>query len=328
MSYIDPDFLDQKYLVDPYANWAKAQGAPIVEGYSLDLFSVATGPFARFGVDGAICHLEGRCDFLTAVLLDIPPGGASKPARHMFEDCFYVLAGQGVAEIELSDGSRHDIAWEPGRLFAPPVNARFVLRNRGAERARLIGFNDLRYLMGLYRNEAFLFENTGAFTRRQAAALHAGLVVDLVGGRQAGNDPEPQPLRLADLSLGADLAILPAGGHGAARRQMQGRHTLCVGGTGFTLSYASPDAEVVRTDWKPGVLCGLPGMTFHQHFNPGGDPLRLLGVELGSMSSPMFRSRRANFGDTEVYASGAAEIAEADMPGRVAEIWRAACANV
>jgi hypothetical protein len=39
---------------------------------------------------------------------------------------------------------------------------------------------------------------------------------------------------------------------------------------------------------------------------------RIVAIELGSTASPIFRSRRASYGDTTVYASGAAVIAKPD----------------
>jgi mannose-6-phosphate isomerase-like protein (cupin superfamily) len=301
MSDLDLDFLDQKYLVDPYGNWAKAEGVPIVTGAAIDLMNVTVEPWARFGVKGAICHVDGRCDYLNAFVFEIAAGASSAPMRHVYEECYYVLDGTGTTEITLSDGSRHNIEWGPKRLFAAPVNAHCIHRASGTRPARLVALNDLRYLMGLYRNETFLFDNPTPFHARQAKAVAAGLAVDPLGQAE-GATP------LADMSLGIDLTIIAGQGSGTARRQMQGQHLLGVDGGGLTLSFKSPDADPIRTPWRHGVLVGLPGMFFHQHSSTGAAPACMLTIELGSISSPMFRSRRAAYGDTLVYASGAATI--------------------
>ena len=52
-------------------------------------------------------------------------------------------------------------------------------------------------------------------------------------------------------------------------------------------------------------------MVFHQNF-AGPQTTRIVSIELGSTASPLFRGRRAAYGDTHVYASGAATIARAD----------------
>ena len=92
---------------------------------------------------------------------------------------------------------------------------------------------------------------------------------------------------------------------------MQGRHLLCVEGEGFTLSFDSADGPVTRTPWKRGVVTGQAAMSFHQNF-AGPQTTRIVSIELGSRASPLFRSRRAAYGDTHVYASGAATISRAD----------------
>lgn len=304
MSEADPGFLDTKYLVDPYGNWAKAEGVPIHVGATVDLMAAETAPWARFGLRGAICHLDGRCDFLTAFLFELQPGSASAPMRHLYEEALYVLDGRGVAEIALSDGRVQSVDWSAGTLFAVPVNASLVLRATGSRPARLVALNDLRYLMGLYRNENFLFANPVALDARQSAALAAGLVLT------PASEPAVtglSPLPLADLSVGIDLLTILPGQSTEAQRQMQGRHLVAMEGEGFTLSFSNATSDLVRTDWRPGLMIGLPGMMFHQHVNKGATPARALSMELGSQASPMFRSRRAAYGDMEVYASGSAK---------------------
>lgn len=86
---------------------------------------------------------------------------------------------------------------------------------------------------------------------------------------------------------------------------------LCVEGDGFTLSFEGADGPLTRTPWKRAVVTGQAGMSFHQNF-AGPQTTRIVSIELGSTASPLFRSRRAAYGDTKVYASGAATIARAD----------------
>ena len=295
--------LTTKYLVDPYLNWAQTEGVPIVEGATLDLLSVETKPWARFGVNGAICHVEGRCDFLSTFLFALAPGQSSAPTKHLYEDCFYVLEGAGVSQIVLSDGSQREIPWAEGSVFTTPINAACVHKADGACGARLVSFNDFRYLMGLYRNENFLFDNPSPMSARQAKAMEGALCIDLAAlkGEAA--------LQLGDSVLGADFACLAPGARTQATRQMQGVHLLGVTGEGTTVSLVSEDAERVMTHWRRGCLTGLAGMAFHQHRNDSHAPAAFLRVELGSKASPLFRSRRAAYGDMEVYASGSAALA-------------------
>jgi quercetin dioxygenase-like cupin family protein len=299
MSEAAPD-LRAKYLVDPYLNWANAEGVPIVEGATLDLLALEAKPWARFGMNGAICHVEGRCDYLSAFLFELTSGQSSAPVRHLYEDCFYVLEGKGVSEIELSNGERCEIGWGPGMVFTTPVNATCRLKADGASRARLLSLNDMRYLMGLYRNEAFLFDNASPMSARQAKALEAALHVDLAGLNGGA------ALQLGDSAIGADYIRLAQGARTQAQRQMQGAHLLCASGEATIVSCLDETSERITTRLRHGCLMGLTGMMFHQHSNLGAEPLGLLKVELGSQASPLFRSRRAAYGDQDVYASGSA----------------------
>ena len=185
-------------------------------------------------------------------------------------------------------------------VFTTPVNATCRLKADGASRARLLSLNDMRYLMGLYRNEAFLFDNASPMSARQAKALEAALHVDLAGLNGGA------ALQLGDSAIGADYIRLAQGARTQAQRQMQGAHLLCASGEATIVSCLDETSERITTRLRHGCLMGLTGMMFHQHSNLGAEPLGLLKVELGSQASPLFRSRRAAYGDQDVYASGSA----------------------
>ncbi len=87
--------LNSRYGVDPYLDWVAKEGIKVTEDYGIDLFTVETSPWPRFGVKGAAVHLIGRGDFTNMFLLDIPPGGSTTPQRHLYEDVYYVLEGTG-----------------------------------------------------------------------------------------------------------------------------------------------------------------------------------------------------------------------------------------
>ncbi len=302
----------EKYLVDPYDNWARAEGVPVVAAPVVDLAEVVTVPWARFGVNGAICHVEGRCDYLTIFILDIAASGATKPMRHTYEDMIYVVEGRGETEVILSDGEIRRLAWGPGALFSVPINALCIHRAPGQSPVRLASFNDMRYLMGLYRNEAFLFENPAKFAKRQTRAGAERWIVDPADEPiHESSETARADITLADGSIGAQVTELRAGESDLAQRQMQGKHLLCVQGEGYSLSFESPDGAITLRPWKRGVVIGQASMNFHQNV-AGAHKARVVSIELGSTASPIFRGRRAAYGDTKVYASGAATIARAD----------------
>jgi mannose-6-phosphate isomerase-like protein (cupin superfamily) len=162
------DQVDTKFLLDPYLDWAAAEGVPVIEDFAVDLHKVETRPWARFGTDGAIVHTKGRGDFVTLFVIDLPPGGASVPQSHVFDEVFFVLSGTGSASMELEDGSQHTFEWGPNSLFSPPLNTRYRLFNgSGSERARLVVCTDFPILLNIFHNEKFLFENPFKFPERE-----------------------------------------------------------------------------------------------------------------------------------------------------------------
>ena len=312
-----------KFLVDPYDIWARAQGVPVLTGRALDLLAVETRPWARFDVKGAICHLDGRDDFLTLFVQDIAPGAARAPTRHLHEELCYALAGHGVAEIDLPGGGQTTVEWGPGALFSAPMNARMRLRNTGAEAARIACVTDLRYLLSLYRNERFLFDTPMEFPARADGDYLRDCVASPAGAMSRPNEAV-LPIALAKGSIGADLVEIAAGAYGRAERRMFGSLMLGVAGEGMTLSWSEAPDNPAQARWRHGVAFAPEGMMFHQHFNIGNAPARFLSIDLGSVAAPMFRPRRRAHGDTEVYAAGSAIIELADQDARIEAIWRAA----
>ena len=112
---------EPKFLFDPYLDWTEREGLPVVEGLGVDLFAVDTKPWARLGADGAFVHVEGRGDFVSIFVIDVPPGAKTEPQQHLFEEVIYVLDGRGSTVVETLDGRRHTFEWGPKSLFALPL---------------------------------------------------------------------------------------------------------------------------------------------------------------------------------------------------------------
>src|SRR5258708_9643066 len=86
---------ERKYLLDPYLDWASAEGVPIHEDFGIDIIAAETGRWDRYDARGALIHVKGRGDFTAAYALELPPGGRASPQRHLFEEAVYVLDGNG-----------------------------------------------------------------------------------------------------------------------------------------------------------------------------------------------------------------------------------------
>ena len=320
-----------KYMVEAYDNWAKAEGIPIHAAPAFDLNTVETKPWARAGVNGAFCHLTGRDDYLTIHLLDLKPGAKTAPQRHLFEAVFTVVSGRGSATVTAADGTERTFEWGPRSVFAVPMNAPYRLFNgSGQESARIAVVSDLRYLMNLYRNEAFLFANPARFPDREGKPEHFAGKADFVPvkpGRHMwetnfvpdvaafelkewkarGADAKSIRFLLAECMLGVHASELPVGTYKKAHRHLPGYCIFAVTGTGYTLHWFEGDQDFQRIEWKPGVVYA-PGLyVFHQHFNTGREPARYLAVQYGSVRYPMLREKASTYdtgADTSVKDGG------------------------
>jgi len=300
-----------KYLVDSYEDWAKGEGVPVHTGASIDMLTVEVKPWARYGLNGAFCHVTGRDDFLAVFVHELPANSGSAPQQHLYEELCYVLTGTGATEFEAPDGHTQVIEWGPKSLFALPMNARYRHRNVSGAPARFAAVSDMRYLFNLFRSEEFVFGTTTRFAERH-------------GGTEAVTDvtrQSPGPLTLAKGTLSSDVNELAPGTYREASRQMFGTHLLGVDGKGYMLTWEEGSQDYVRTGWRHGVVAAGPGMRFCQHFNAGASPARYLDVQMGNQTYPNFRYRRAAYGDTAVYAAGRATIPLDEQDPRIHKMW-------
>jgi hypothetical protein len=92
---------------DPYLEWIEQEGIPVYEDFGVDLFAVEPRSWDRFGVKGAAVHLKGRGDFISLFVLELMPGMATSPQRHLYEEVVFVLAGRGSTTVESARGHKH-----------------------------------------------------------------------------------------------------------------------------------------------------------------------------------------------------------------------------
>ena len=60
--------------IDAYVDWVRAEGIPIHEGLLVDMVDLETSDWARYGVKGAVAHLDGRGDFCSMFKIELLPG--------------------------------------------------------------------------------------------------------------------------------------------------------------------------------------------------------------------------------------------------------------
>ncbi len=340
------DTPDTKFLFDPYLDWTSREGIPVVEDFAVDLLKVETKPWARFDVDGAIVHLKGRGDFVSQLLIDLPPGAKTSPQQHLFEEVYYVLAGHGSTTVETQDGRSHSFEWGPKALFALPLNAKYQHFNgSGQERARLASTTNLPVVLNLFHNEEFVFANPYRFPEREGTEKHFSGEGDFIPKKPGRHMWETNfvpdlgtfELRqwdkrgaggsnimfvLADGTMHAHVSEMPVGTYKKGHRHGPDFHVACVCGTGYSLLWYEEDADFVRVDWQHGMVFAPPDGMFHQHYNTGPEPARYLATALGGLRYPMTEAKFRVFKGMDVNVrDGGAQIEYEDQDPRIHKMY-------
>jgi mannose-6-phosphate isomerase-like protein (cupin superfamily) len=302
--------------VDSYLEWLKGEGIPTVEDFGVDLFAVSTRPWARMGVNAAAVHLKGRGDFVNMFVLDIAPGAATSPQRHLYEEVLYVLSGRGSTTIEAADGRKHSFEWGPKSLFAIPLNTKYRHFNgSGSEKALLVSTTSLPAVLNMFHNEAFVFDNPFSFEERLGQSKYftgegdftptvpgqhmweTNFVPDLGGIElktwdERGKGSKNIMFILADGTMHAHISEMQVGTYKKAHRHGADFHVMCVAGQGYSLLWFEGEADFHRVNWKHGTVFAPPDRMFHQHFNTSPTPSRYLATAFGSLRYPFTDSKR------------------------------------
>ena len=72
--------------IDCYLEWLAREGLPVTESFAVDLLTVPTGPWPRYEARGAAVHTAGRGDFVNMFVIEVSPGSATAPQRHLYEE--------------------------------------------------------------------------------------------------------------------------------------------------------------------------------------------------------------------------------------------------
>ena len=339
----------EKYLLDPYLDWIEGEGIPIHEEFWVDLLTLETGPWARMGTKGAAIHLKGRGDFMSMFLIDLDPGGQSDQQRHLFEEVIYVMEGHGSTTVIAHDGRKHTFEWGPKSVFALPLNATYQHFNgSGAERARLCSGTNLPMMMNIFHNEGFVFDNPYVFAEREGAADYFSgegeflpvrpgrhmwetnfvpdvSAMELQNWQNRGAGGSSICFSLADGLLHSHTSEMPVGTYKKGHRHGADFHVFCVHGSGYSLLWygSNPDEELVRVDWRHGVVFAPPDGMFHQHFNTHPTPARYLAIACGSQRYPFLEAKKHHF-DKGVDTSlndGGNQIEYEDQDPRIHQIY-------
>jgi quercetin dioxygenase-like cupin family protein len=304
------------YGIDAYLDWVSKESIPVIEDYGIDLFKVETALWPRYGVKGAAVHLKGRGDFANMFLFDLPPGAATTPQRHLYEEVVYVLEGSGSTQLKFGDGRKKSFEWGPKSMFAIPLNAKHRHFNgSGRERALIVSTTDLPLVMNTFHNDRFIFTNEFDFADRAGKNEYYSGEGDLITVRPGNHMwetnfvPDLASIELkswgdrgaggtnimfvlADGTMHAHISEMPVGTYKKGHRHGPGFHVMCVTGQGYSLLWFEGEKDFLRIDWGHGVVFPPADRQFHQHFNTSAYPARYLATGVGGLRYPLTYAQR------------------------------------
>lgn len=342
-----PTNAEMKYLIDTYLDWTSVQDIPVVTRRIVDLNTVETAPWPRLGNNcrAAFVHLKARGDFVALQVIDLAKGAKTQQLRHLYDEVFHVLSGQGNVTVELGK-HKQGFDFGPRALFSLPLNAPFQMSNTSSnEPLRIVSANDLPFVMNIYRNPQFLFDNIFQFPERAGKSggydgqgdflaktpgshmLETNFVPDVSAlslppweGRGVGN--RHVNIVMADSSMHVHASEFPAAAYKKAHRHGPGSHVFIVNGSGYTLMWNRDDTEFERLDWKPGFVFAPPGGMFNQHFNTSDVPARYVAVSVGSHRYPVLDRKFSRKEAPEApLKSGGPQIDYEDQHPSIHDIW-------
>lgn len=336
---------DIRWLIDAYAEWVAGEGVPVIEDVAVDLLAVETAPWPRMGANGAFVHTHSRGDLCSLYVCDVPPGGATSPQRHLYEEVMFVLEGQGSTVVERVGGERRSFEWGRGSLFSLPLNMTYRLFNSsGKQRARIASVTNLPMVMKQFRSEAFVFANPFEFgerwgeeryyrgdgkfipTREMRNLWEANFIPDtlsfdkLTDSPSRGKGSKNIQFILGETTMASHISEVGVGSYKMAHIHGDGTHIIQLGDEGYSLYWRAGDPDFRRVDWKFGMLHSPGNDEWHQHFNVSDRPGRYLPISYGGYRYPFTNAQRRNI-KHDYRVKSAIQIEYADEDPRIRQLF-------
>ncbi|HSK29275.1 MAG TPA: cupin domain-containing protein [Candidatus Limnocylindria bacterium] len=306
-----------------YERWMEKEGVPIVEGFGVtDVRKIELGHWPRLGCDGAYLQLRGLEGITGVYVGKLAPGASLEPERHLYEKVMYILQGKGVAEIQQRDRVPQAISWQPGSLFAPPLNTLHRLINHGNEPALFLAITTAPMALDHYHNEEFIFHSDFSFKDRydgesnyfdarndrylatnnrqwiwETNFIPDARTAEIDAQEQKGAGVNITQFEISNNILIGHLAEWPVGRYHKAHYHGGGAVLVILRSEGYSLMWPNDlgtrpyenghGDRVVRVDWLPGSVFSPPTNWYHQHFNTGAEPALQLALRCGSQQFPL-----------------------------------------
>src|SRR5579875_536356 len=137
------------------------EGIPVYKGVGVhDSRELPREEWKRVGGKATFVQLIGTNNDTGMFVIEVPPGGALKPQKHMYEERYVVIEGDGATEVwKEGSSARSSFEWHQWSAFSIPLNAWFRIENTGTSPAILVAANTAPRVMNMFQNSEFIFDN-------------------------------------------------------------------------------------------------------------------------------------------------------------------------
>lgn len=290
----------EKTSFDRCLDW---ESIPVIRDFIVDdVRRLSLSPWKRKGGLGCYIILGHPKDppNAAAYVCEIPARESLKPQKHMFEELIYILKGRGATSVWLGDSKKQTFEWQEGSLFSIPLNAWHQHFNGQRDAAvRYVGFTNAPMVFNLFHSYDFVYHNDYRFldryrgeedyfsgrgtSRTEWLVWDSNFVADINklefhDWTRKGPGATYVQLEFCHNVISAHITQSPVGAYKKAHRHGPGAYILVLSGKGYSLMWAE-GAEMQRYNWGPGSMISPPNMWFHQHFNTGREPIKMLAFK-------------------------------------------------
>lgn len=301
----------------PYDDWMESQKIPIYRDLGVRRCQdLPLEPWELYGGNGTFIQLWGTEGLWGSFVLEVPGASATHAIKHIYEQQFLVMEGRGSTEVweDGKEDQTHVFEWQPGSLFAIPLNVRYRMVNASSAPAKLLGGNLAPQVINTFDNADFVFDCPFNFrdrfdpeTRdyfkpndeikadpiRGLAMKKTNILPDIINCElPLDNRRSPGYRRIEPHMAGQNfymwIAQHETGRYSKAHAHGSAAVLICLKGKGYTYTWPSEigptpwqdgkSGHVMRQDYEPvGMVTAAPmgGEWFHQHFGASKGPLRL-----------------------------------------------------
>ena len=299
----------------PYDAFMESEGIPVFRDIGIrKVQNLPLVAWKRTGGRGHFIQLYGTETKWGCFVVEVPPGGALHPQRHMFEEIYLVVEGRGTTEVwQEGDTKKHVFEWQKGSMFSIPLNAWFRIVNATSGGALLLAGNTAPNVLNMLNNVDAVFDNPFVFRERfngaddffkardeiepdpvrGLAMRRTNFIPDVVNCELPLDNRRSLGWRRVEPFMTGNCFYFWIGQHENGRYSKAHAHTsaavlICLTGQGYTYSWPERLGErpwetghadqVRRVDYEQfGMVTAAPGGArwYHQHFSAGAQPLRL-----------------------------------------------------